>query len=81
MYSAKIKHSIGGTIFISMYKKLNKKFFKKLLKKENLKTTFLIGLVSFFIFTGIIIIWITSFELPSLDSFEERRVVQSTKIY
>jgi 1A family penicillin-binding protein len=81
VYSAKIKHSIGGTIFISMYKKLNKKFFKKLLKKENLKTTFLIGLVSFFIFTGIIIIWITSFELPSLDSFEERRVVQSTKIY
>lgn len=54
---------------------------KGLLKKYNLKQAFLFALVAFFILTGIMIIWVSTFELPNLDSFEERRVAESTKIY
>jgi 1A family penicillin-binding protein len=33
------------------------------------------------IFLGIMIIWISTFKIPTLDSFKERKVTQSTKIY
>ncbi|MFZ2522023.1 MAG: PBP1A family penicillin-binding protein [Minisyncoccia bacterium] len=33
------------------------------------------------IFLGIILIWVSSFKIPSLDTIEERKVSQSTKIY
>ena len=30
---------------------------------------------------GVMLLWISTFEIPTLDSFEERKVTQSTKIY
>ena len=38
---------------------------------------FVIGLLS----VGGILLWISSFDIPDLSSFEERRILQSTKIY
>lgn len=38
---------------------------------------FVIGLVS----AGLIFIWVSTLEIPDLSSFEQRRVLQSTKIY
>lgn len=54
---------------------------KKLIKKLPVKTITFIGLISVFLIGGLGIIWVAGFNLPDLDSFEERRVVQSTKIY
>ena len=34
-----------------------------------------------FVFLGIIAIWISTFQMPDLNSFENRKVAQSTKIY
>lgn len=34
-----------------------------------------------FVLTGIIFIWISSLEIPDLSAFEQRRILQSTKIY
>ena len=31
--------------------------------------------------TGILLIWVSTFKIPSLDTVEERKVSQSTKIY
>lgn len=33
------------------------------------------------IFLGLMIIWVSTFKIPTLDSFKERKVSQSTKIY
>jgi hypothetical protein len=30
---------------------------------------------------GLILLWVSTLEIPDLSSFEERRVLQSTKIY
>lgn len=38
-------------------------------------------LLAFFLVTGIFILWATTISLPNLNSFEERKVSQSTKIY
>lgn len=38
---------------------------------------FVLGLIS----TGILLVWISTLDIPDLSSFEERRVQQSTKIY
>lgn len=38
---------------------------------------FVIGLI----ISGLVLLWVSSLEMPSLSSFEERRVLQSTKIY
>ncbi len=35
----------------------------------------------FVLLTGILLIWISTFQIPSLDTVEERKVSQSTKIY
>jgi 1A family penicillin-binding protein len=34
-----------------------------------------------FLFSGFVILWIASFKIPTLESFEERKITQSTKIY
>ncbi len=52
---------------------------KKLCKK--IKKIFFWGFLLFFIVFGIFAIWTTTFNLPNLDNFEERKVAQSTKIY
>lgn len=38
-------------------------------------------LLTFFLVTGIFILWTTTISLPNLNSFDERKVSQSTKIY
>lgn len=53
---------------------------KKLAKKVALDIVigiFVLGLIS----AGLIFLWVSTLEMPSLSSFEERRVLQSTKIY
>lgn len=49
--------------------------------KEGLRTIFLL-LVSLFIFIfGLMILWTSTFKVPTLESIRERRVSESTKIY
>lgn len=43
--------------------------------------TIKLSIVLLLFFVGIFLIWITTFKLPDLNSFEERKVLQSTKIY
>lgn len=51
---------------------------KKLIKSKNFWISIL---VISLVFIGSFLIWISSFNLPNLGNFEERQVVQSTKIY
>ncbi len=37
--------------------------------------------VIFVFFSGLMLLWISTFKIPTLESFEERKVTQSTKIY
>lgn len=53
----------------------------KFLKKAFvLKVTTLAAAIAIFI-AAILLLWVSSWRIPTLDSFEERRVTQSTKIY
>ena len=45
------------------------------------KTVFLALLALGLLFGGIILIWLATLEVPSVDSFHNRRVAESTKIY
>ncbi len=54
---------------------------KKLLAKHGLRN---IGIFIFscgIIVTGLLLIWVSTFKIPSLDTIEARKVTQSTKIY
>jgi len=51
------------------------------LAKHNKKQIVLVLLAIFFIFCGLIALWISTFQMPDLQSFETRKVAQSTKIY
>jgi len=42
---------------------------------------FTVLLSLFLIFFSIFLLWVSSFRIPNLDSFDERKVAQSTKIY
>jgi 1A family penicillin-binding protein len=53
----------------------------KFLRKQGWKKIALACLLAFFIFAGAIAIWVATFEMPDLDNFAERKVVQSTKIF
>jgi penicillin-binding protein 1A len=64
-----------------MIKKKTLKKIKKYITKDNLKSLILWAFLVFFIFGGIFIVWATTISLPDLNSFEERRVAQTTKIY
>ncbi len=49
---------------------------------KELSIDLLIGLVVLgLIFSGILLIWVATLDIPDLSSFEARRVLQSTKIY
>ena len=56
-----------------------KKF--KINKNKLLKKMFVTCLSLGFLFLGIITLWISTFKMPDLQAFEERKVSQSTKIY
>ena len=55
----------------------------RLIKKHRklIKNLFLFGLALSVFISGIVLLWISTFKIPTLDSFEERKVTQSTKIY
>ncbi|MCA9359907.1 penicillin-binding protein [Candidatus Kaiserbacteria bacterium] len=57
-----------------------KKWFKKNWK-EIIIDLILFGFVIFLVITGSLLVWISTLEIPDLSTFEERRVLQSTKIY
>jgi len=50
-------------------------------KKRLFKKTFPIFIGLFFLFFGLVLIWISSFKIPDLKTFDDRKVEQSTKIY
>ena len=54
---------------MSRHKKNNKVFFIKL------------GAAALMLLCGVVFIWMTTFRLPDLKSFEQRKILQSTKIY
>lgn len=50
-------------------------------KKNYLKTVSLFVLSLFFLFCGVFIIWFTTLKTPGLDSFDDKLLGQSAKIY
>lgn len=60
-----------------MKKKLGRKILKKIFKKEIILT--IISVV--FISVGLFVLWITTLEMPNLNTFSDRKIVESTKIY
>lgn len=53
---------------------------KKISKKRK-KNLFVLAVALTALFLGLILLWISTFEIPDLESFRERRVDESTKIY
>ncbi|TSC61158.1 MAG: 1A family penicillin-binding protein, partial [Parcubacteria group bacterium Gr01-1014_107] len=49
--------------------------------KKRLKVLSLLFLLLFLFFASLLAIWISTFKIPDLGSFEERKVAESTKIY
>jgi len=41
----------------------------------------MVGVICTLIVSGLGLLWISSFKIPALNTFEERKVSQSTKIY
>lgn len=54
---------------------------KKINIKDIIIDTFIVLFVVGMIFIGITLIWISTLEIPDLSAFEQRRILQSTKIY
>lgn len=56
--------------------------FQKILRwKKTLLNILIVCLIFFFFGVGVVIFWVSTFKVPSLDSFNQRVVAQSTKIY
>ena len=49
--------------------------------RKNKKEIFTISVALFFVFCGFIALWISTFQMPDLESFDTRKITQSTKIY
>ncbi|MEK7180428.1 MAG: PBP1A family penicillin-binding protein [Patescibacteria group bacterium] len=49
--------------------------------KEILKNGLIIATIVLLFSLGSVIFWVSTFKIPSLDSFEQRKVAESTKIY
>ena len=49
--------------------------------KEIIIDLLIFGLATFIIIAAGVLIWVSTLEIPDLSAFEERRVLQSTKIY
>lgn len=55
---------------------------KELLKNHHIKKNIILFFLTLcVIVTGLIIIWFTSLKIPDFNAFEDRRVINSTKIY
>jgi penicillin-binding protein 1C len=55
--------------------------FLKILKQHSVATYAMIGAAVLIFIAAIFLLWISTWRIPTLDSFEERSVTQSTKIY
>lgn len=58
-----------------------KKFISHHFKKHGARNIFLFLLSSGILLASILLIWVSTFKIPSLDTIEERKIGQSTKIY
>jgi penicillin-binding protein 1C len=58
-----------------------KRMFRKLRNIKNWKNILLFGAGIFVLFMSMGVIWISSFKIPNFTSFEDQKVVNSTKIY
>lgn len=56
-------------------------FFKKLSVKEIFIDLVVVGFAVFVVALAGLLIWVSTLEIPDLSAFEERRVLQSTKIF
>lgn len=56
-------------------------WFKKLNRKEILLDALIFGFAAVILLFAALLIWLSTLDIPDLSSFEERRVLQSTKIY
>lgn len=54
---------------------------KNLIKKHGLRNILIFAVSSGIIVMGMLIIWVSTFKIPSLDTIEARKIGQSTKIY
>ncbi len=54
---------------------------KKFYRKHGWRKILLFLLACFLMYTGAILIWVSTFQIPTLDTIESRKVSQSTKIY
>lgn len=54
---------------------------KKSRKKQALIDALIVMVAIGIFLSGSVLIWISTFKIPTLDTFEERKVVESTKIY
>jgi 1A family penicillin-binding protein len=54
---------------------------KSFFSKHKLRNLFIFVFSCGVIISGILLIWVSTFQIPSLDTIEERKVSQSTKIY
>lgn len=49
--------------------------------RKHLKSIILLGVAGFFLVAGAILLWASFIKLPDFNSFQERKIVESTKIY
>lgn len=54
---------------------------KNPIKKHGLRNILVFLISCGMVLTGFLLIWVSTFKIPSLDTIEERKVSQSTKIY
>ena len=60
---------------------MKKRFWLKRGSREVLIDVLIFGFAGFILVMAAVLIWLSTLEIPDLSSFEERRVLQSTKIY
>ncbi len=49
--------------------------------KEILIDVLIVAVATFIILAAVLLVWVSTLDIPDLSSFEERRILQSTKIY
>jgi len=67
--------------FIIIILQLIPKLIMRFFKHKNSGSVFIFIATIGFAFLGLLIIWVSTFNLPNLNNFENRQVDQSTKIY
>ena len=68
------KAALLGVSFFTAIKKASK-------RKHFWKNMLLLGAGVFILLTGILVLWLASLRIPDFNSFQDRKVLNSTKIY